>query len=227
MAGRAFLLNQAEGYTQARGSTIRIEFTDEGISFHAGCNNHAGSYHIDGETLVVSVPGLVASLMACAPSLDAQDTWLREFLLERPTFQLNGNTLTLKSNDATLTFLDRTVADPDRPLVGQAWMIDTLIAGEAASSVSASKPSIRFEPDGRVVVDTGCNMGNGKYEVASAQVTFGPMAVTRRACLSDDLVKTENHVLQIVREGAATFRIEASRLTIERSDGTAIKAVAQ
>jgi len=221
------LLDNADGYTPARGPKIRIEFSDDNISFHAGCNAHAGSYRAEDGKIDVSWPGLATTMMACIPHLDAQDAWIREFLLSKPAYQIDGNNLTLKNDSATLTFVDRVVADPDRQLVGPKWTIDALITGDAVSSIGEVKPSILFGSDGSVAVETGCNMGRGKYEVSGSQLTFGALALTRRACISEQLGNTEKHIQKVVGDGTATYRIEAARLTVQRPDGTGIRAIAE
>ena len=226
-AGRTFIMDKVTGYTQAKGSPIRIEFTDSRISFHAGCNNHSATYHVEGDSLVVPAsPGFLSSLAACVPIFERQDAWLRDLLLSRPSYKLDGNTLTLVSGRTTATFVDQSVADPGRPLVGGLWIINTLIGGGAASSVGDVRPSIRFQADGRAALDTGCNTGTVPYEVSESRVNFGVAAMTRKICLPDQ-TKTESHILGVVSDGQATFRIDGSNLTIERPDGTAVKAGAE
>ena len=39
--------------------------------------------------------------------------------------------------------------------------------------------------DGRVAVSTGCNSGSAEVEITDDTITFGPMALTRMACVGD------------------------------------------
>ena len=224
--GRTFILTQAEGFQPAEGSTVRLAFTEGKISFNAGCNTHNGTFSKEGDALVVPSGSVASTMMACLPPLDAQDKWLTGFLVGKPTIALDGDTLTLSTNTAKLTFVDRVVADPDRPLVGQKWLIDTIIDGDAASSVTGT-PSVQFQTDGRVLVNTGCNTGSGPYEANGSNLKFGMVALTRKACLSEQIAKMESHIVKVISDGSATFRIEASKLTIERDSKTAIKATAE
>jgi len=227
LAGRTFFLVGSSGHKFPDNSKVRIDFTDTTLSFHCGCNTQTGAYRTEGGTLIVSVQGMATSLMACLPELEAQDSWMRDFLISKPTIAIDGNDLVIKNASASLSFQDRVVVDPDRPLVGQQWNIDILITGPASSSAGESTASIQFMPDGNLALDTGCNKGSGKYEVSGSELTFTGVALTRRACLSDAISKTENHILKVVNPGTATYRIEASRLTIERADGSGVGAAAQ
>ena len=127
------------------------------------------------------VPAPAQTQMACdPPALMDQDTWLASVLTSRPTVALAGDTLTVTADGATVTFVDQAVVDPARPLEGPVWTVDTLVAGDAASSLPAGvrAPTLTFTA-GTVAVDTGCNTGSGTYTVEGDAVTFGPIATTR------------------------------------------------
>ena len=154
--------------------------------------------------------------MACEPALMEQDSWLAGFLTARPTVAVDGDTLTLSGGDASITFVDREVADPDRPLEGTEWTLDSLVTTDAVSSVATQRPpTLRFE-NGKVAVVTGCNSGSGTYEVAEQEITFGPIATTRMAC-DEASMEVEAHVLGVL-QGTATYEIEADLLTLTNGD---------
>src|SRR5262245_63953243 len=46
-----------------------------------------------------------------------------------------GDKLTLTSGTTVVSLQDREVAEPDLPLTGTTWTVDTLLAGGAASSI--------------------------------------------------------------------------------------------
>ena len=94
------------------------------------------------------VPGMAMTEMACEPAaLMDQDTWLSAVLTSRPTVALDGDTLTLTADGAVITFVDREVADPDRPLEGTTWNVEGLVSNDAVSSIPAGGrvPTLRFE----------------------------------------------------------------------------------
>lgn len=57
---------------------------------------------IDGDVLRLDGP-MAQTRMACPDDLAAQDAWLAEFLSGGPTVSLDGDALTLRSADATIT----------------------------------------------------------------------------------------------------------------------------
>lgn len=98
--GKTFNATDVTGHTLVEGSELTIAFEKDRIAVRAGCNNMNGGYTIDGDTL--EAPMLASTMMACEPELMAQDQWISEFLAAAPTAELNGETLTLTSDDTTI-----------------------------------------------------------------------------------------------------------------------------
>lgn len=214
---RIFLLQSAEGYTVLPGTTPRLSFDATNVRVYAGCNSIFGTYTVRDGTLVVDQ--LSETLVGCDAARHAQDTWLRRFLRERPELVLAGNDLTLTTPTATLHWLDRVIADPDRPLVGPTWAIDSFISTlGTASYLLTVKPTIVFAADGSVKVDTGCNTGHGTYRVEADQITLRDVAYTERGCLNERATKVEQLVQALIQEGTLTQKIEADELTLRRGD---------
>jgi heat shock protein HslJ len=226
LPGRTFLSTEVEGFTLVEGTRIELTFDDGDLAARAGCNHLAGAWALDGDVLVVD--GLAQTDMACEPSsLMDQDTWLAAVLTSRPSLALDGDTLTVSAEGATVRLVDREIADPDRPLEGTTWTIDTLVSGDTgvASSVPAGvrTPTLLLA-DGRVQVDTGCNRGGGDYTVDGDTVTLGPIATTRMACVDEGAAATERHILAVLA-GTVQVAIEADRLTLTNgTDGLGARA---
>ena len=209
---RSFLLESADGYTPVASTTITVSFDSEGFGFSAGCNSHFGSYTLcDGK---LCLQGLGSTQIGCEPALAAQDEWLANFFTSQPQIVLEGDTLTFTGAAATLVFLDREVANPDRPLTGRVWTVDTIIDGGAASNVPLSAPAtLEFLEGGTLNVFSGCNDMVFSYEAAGSEITFSPDAsTTTRAC--DGLAgEVEAHVIAVLA-GTISFEIDAQRLTL-------------
>lgn len=213
LPGRTFLSTSVEGFTLVEGTQIEITFDGANIGARGGCNQLAGTWTVDGDVLVV--PPMAQTQMACEPaSLMDQDTWLSSVLTSRPTLALDGDTLTITAEGATVTLVDREVADPDRPLEGTTWTVDSLVTADAVSSLplGARPPTLLFE-NGNLSVDTGCNTGRGGYTIDGDTVTFDPIATTRMACVDEAGNEIEQHVLTVLT-GSATVEIEAGTLTL-------------
>lgn len=204
------------------GTTIRLRIpaTDK-ISVQAGCNTAEGVARIEGTTLVVS--DLASTAIGCDPALMAQDDWIGGFLRAGPTWQLTGNDLVLSTSDLKVTFSDRAVAEPARPLLDTKWTLDTVVgAGGTASSVPVGvTATMTFSADGRVAGSTGCNSFGATATVSGNQITFGDVASTRRAC-NGPAGSLEADVLRVL-DGVTTFRIEGDRLILEAPDGSGLQ----
>ncbi|MET0284574.1 MAG: META domain-containing protein [Polyangiales bacterium] len=217
LAGRQFLLSSSEGFTPVSGTTVRLGFQDRELNVSAGCNGMFGDYTLrDG---VLDVAGLGSTLKGCAADLAAQDQRLAEFITSKPSLSLLDNQLTLAGGGTTLVFLDREVADPDRPLVATQWEIDTLIKGDFASSGrDMPEPRIVFAQDGTFNVFGPCNTAGGRYGVQGSRITLSEVSVDEAACAGSQGM-IEAHLWSVFKDGAAlSFEIEASTIRIMNGD---------
>lgn len=214
--GRTFLFQSAMGFTPVENTTVRLSFQEGSIGFSAGCNIFGGSYSLQGDKLIVTELG--STNIGCEPALAAQDDWLAEFITSSPTFDLDDNDLTLADSEATLRFLDRRVADPDRPLIGSLWSINTLISGPVAQGGFPGEPTVTFDAQGQVHVFTGCNTGTGEYSATGPQLSLSAIAYTEQACANAAFATTAQHVQSVFSDGTLTFEIEAARMTLMHGD---------
>jgi heat shock protein HslJ len=219
--GREFLLDSADGFTPVQDTTVRIHFDEEdghpSFGFYAGCNHHSGPYEVRGGRLVLM--GLGSTQIGCEQALATQDTILSDFFLASPELQLEDDRLTFVGETATLVFADREVADPDRPLVGRLWTVDTFITADAASNFAlAESPTVRFEQDGAVEIFSGCNTAGGSFTQSDGELTLSGIAYTERGCPEPGAMQAEASVQAVLSDGTVSFEIEAARLTLMRGD---------
>jgi heat shock protein HslJ len=218
LEGRTFLSTGSDGFELVEGTVVRIEFRDGALSANAGCNTLGGGYGVDGDTLRID-GSLAMTAMGCEEALMDQDTRLADLLMASPTVALDADTLVLTAADSSITFLDREVADPDRPIEDTVWTLTTIIANDAASSIPMDAASTLTITDGTAAVATGCNTGSASAAIGDGTITFGPLALTKMAC-EQPLMDLESSVLSVLA-GDVTFEIEAGSLTITNSSGAA------
>ena len=218
LAGREFLsVRVMRGDDQidlVDGTRISVSFAAGQLGIRAGCNIMGGSYAVEGGTLVTDA--LAMTEMGCDQARHEQDDWISTFFGQRPAIALSGDDLVLTFDDTAMTLLDREIADPDLPLAGTTWLVDSLVTGESVSSVPiAAVSTFRFSDDGRVDIDTGCNLGGGRYEVdeGAGTIRFSDLVFTRRAC-SGAGGELEGAVMQVLAEGTLSIDIEARRLEL-------------
>jgi heat shock protein HslJ len=218
--GREFLsVRVMEGDAErplVEGTRIRLSFRDGDLGASAGCNSLGATYRMDGDLLVVD--GGTMTEIGCDEALQAQDDWLFDFLASRPTLALSGSDLSLAGGGAVIELQDREVADPDRPLVGQTWTLDTIMGGEAASSVPGGvEATLDFAADGSVVVNAGCNFGEGRYAIEGDRIRFDGLALTDRACDGPPML-VEAAVLDVLGADAIRIEIDADALMLTAGD---------
>jgi heat shock protein HslJ len=198
------------------GTQVRLGFNDGELAASAGCNSMGGDYRIDSGRLVFD--GGWMTEMVCDEERAAQDDWLFRFLDAQPTIAQDGDKLTLTSGDVVIALLDAEVAEPDLPLTGTTWTVDTIVSGDAASSVpDGALASLVFTDDGRVEVNTGCNTGGGTYEATNDTITVSEVITTLRACGGAE-GQLESAVRAVITAGDIDYVIDASSLTLMAGD---------
>lgn len=219
LTGRAFVSTAVSGPPIPGGGPLVVEFPESGrIAATAGCNRSVGSVDLaDG---VLRADRLASTLMSCPPPLDGADTWLSELFAAQPRWHLDGDMLTLDGGDVSVSLLDRTVADPDRPVVGTQWVLTELVTAAAVSTswaLEEAAPTLTVADDGTVSGSTGCNRFTGHVTVGDT-LTFGPLATTRAACPDPELARTESTVLAVL-SGEVRYAVEGARMRLTGADG--------
>ena len=221
--GRDFLSTAVTEHGQERplanGTRIRLGFTEDGrLVASAGCNTMSGQAEIRDGRLVVA--DLATTEMGCDSERHAQDEWLAGFLSSRPRVDLAGDDLTLTGGGAEIRLRDREVADPDRALYGTRWVVDTVVDGDAASSVPrGAEAHAVLNEDGTFGGSTGCNQMGGRATVddAGGTIAFAEVVATKMAC-DEAKMALERSVLAVL-DGTVTHEVEADRLTLTHPSG--------
>ena len=226
LAGRTFVSTGVNGRELVDGSQVQLTFEASALSARAGCNTLFGDYAVEEQTLRVGAMG--STEMGCEQALMEQDQWLAGFLEAGPTVRIDGDELTLSAGEAELVLTDRVVADPDRPLEGTTWQLESHRSNDAVSNITGmDKASLRFDGEGRVQVRTGCNQGSATYEREGDTVVIGPVMLTRMAC-PEPAMEIEALVTSALDQQTLTVSVEADRLTLDGDDsGLGLVAVAE
>ncbi len=123
----------------------------------------------------------------------------------------SGDELRLHGDGVELTYsLVPPVADAD--LTGTTWVLDTLISGDAASSVAGDPATLEFADDGTFTGSTGCRGFGASYAASGAMVTVTDFVNDDRGC-PDELMPQDEHVIEVLA-AEFTVAIEGNRLTL-------------
>lgn len=216
LAGRTFL---SVGITESgapkvlvAGTRIRLDFKEGAISANIGCNQMGGEFHMEGGRFVVGQ--LSSTEMGCDPLLAAQDTWLMQLLGSKPALTLVGDNLTIDGGSVVVHLTDRRVVEPDQALVGPTWTVDSILNGEAVSSVPAGAvATIVFHADGTLDVNDGCNTGGARWTTVASGISVTDLVLTKKAC-TGGAADLESAVVGTLRGGAIAAAIQANQLIL-------------
>jgi heat shock protein HslJ len=217
LSGRAFLsVAITDGGVDrplVPGTRIRLDFTDAGLSASAGCNTMGARSHVDGGRLIVDQMSTTDT--GCLAALGGQDAWLATFLTSGPAVALAGNDLTLTAGSIVVHLQDRRVVQPDRPLAGTTWTLDSIISGDVVSSVPGdARATILLNADGTLTVFPGCNQGGATWSQGADGLQVTDLVLTKKAC-SGSGGQLEAAVVSVLRAATIHLTIDADSLTLQ------------
>ncbi|WP_458315618.1 META domain-containing protein [Mycolicibacterium brisbanense] len=215
--GRTFVSVAVDGEQIPGGGPLTVGFDGDRISTFAGCNHGSGTAELADGRIVTQ---LASTMMACPPPLGDADAWVSKFFQAGPSWSLADDTLTLQSPTATVTLKDRKVVDPDRPLTGTTWQVQSVVSPDAVSTSAAlerSRPTLTIATDGAVTGSTGCNRFTGHAQINGSTIEFGPLATTEMACVGE-IGDVEHAVLRVL-SNTVRSAIDADQLRLTRDDG--------
>lgn len=222
LRGRTFLSTAVSENGQPKslvqGTRILVNFSADGtkIGANAGCNHMGGDARVENGRLIVG--DMAQTLVGCDGRRNEQDAWVAKLLTDRPTIQLSGAELVIKSATGEIRLVDRKVADPDRPLAGTLWTVESTIDGQVASSIPfGAVAHFTLNPDGAFRGNTGCNQMGGTAVTTSTAIGFSGVFTTKMACESDRL-RLEQAVLDVLRD-EVTYTVDADVLRLRHPSG--------
>ena len=206
-----------EGVGALPGSArITLVFEGDQIRATATCNTLNAAYTVEANRLLLREIG--STQKNCVSPVWEQDEWLQRVLASGPSLVLDGHRLTLSSGTTVIEMLDRAVADPDRPLAGTQWDLDSVVRGALVSSPPMPNAWMVLTDDGtttwRITGSDGCNSFGGTIQVDGDNIGPSEVLTTQVACPG----MNEDPDPVVVLDGGATYVIEGAELRITKSD---------
>ena len=102
-------------------------------------------------------------------------------------------------------------------LEANTWKLMNIATGGSATSLpnTIDAPTLEFK-DGKVNVFAGCNSGSGEAEIGENTITFGPIAMTKKAC--QGIASQVEQYVNLVIVGEAGYSFSQGNLTLEGKD---------
>ncbi|MEX1172542.1 MAG: META domain-containing protein [Chloroflexota bacterium] len=187
-----------------------ITMTVEGtrVGGRAACNLYGGDITIVAGELRFG--DMVMTEMACdEPVMRSESAFLAAMARVRGASR-DGDRLTLVGPGVELIW-DRLEPPPAAALVGTTWILETLIAGEVASSVQG-QATLMLRPDGTLAGSTGCRDFVGSWtDQGDGTVALEPM-MDAIGC-TDPLGTQDRHVTQVLG-GRPQAIVDGPQLTL-------------
>lgn len=190
------------------GSRITMTIEGDTIGGTAACNQYGGTFELDGRTITIGP--ISATEMGCDGPIMAAESAFLSALADVDTVE-PSRSLHLTGPASDLQFMILPPVD-DAAIVGTAWLLDSIITGDAVSSVMGAPATLRLTEDGTITGSTGCRSFDGTYTISGDEVQVTRLIVTDNAC-ADALAAQDEHVLGVLGDGF-TASVEGARLTL-------------
>jgi heat shock protein HslJ len=181
------------------------------------CNHYGGTYDLRDDG-TISFSAMSMTEMACEEPMMTVEAAYHAALAAVTRAERDGDVLTLSGEDVELVF-ELVPPVPDAALKGTRWTLESLISGEAVSSVSEGG-WLQLNADGSLRGATGCRDFDGSYVVSGDTVQITQLSTTDQACTG--MVEAQDrHVIEVI-EGGFMVAIDGDRLTLSLVDGNGL-----
>lgn len=197
------------------GADITLSIQGTAVGGRAACNQYGGTVAVAGTA--IRFGDMASTEMACAEPVMASEAayWAAFGAVERVA--LEDERLMLSGNGVQLQFA-RVPPVADASLTGTRWRLETLISGDAASSVQG-EPTLLLRDDGRLEASTGCSVISGSYTVEGQELRVTSLEVQAPGTCDASMTAQHQLIVTVLGETAA-FSIEGGTLTLMRgADG--------
>jgi putative lipoprotein len=104
-------------------------------------------------------------------------------------------------------------------LEGESWILTQMLT--AGGQTEIVQVGVNADFDGSTISGTaGCNTYNASYEASGGDISFGPIAATKKACPEDEQ-STEDRYLQLLAE-IGSFEVSGRSMSMNDTDGTPV-----
>lgn len=207
-----FISVSIDGTELPENSRLRMTFEGQRVGLRIACNAIGGDFRLEGGRIKVRKLG--TTLMACPGEAGEADEWIEAFMVAGPEAGVDGDRLVLTGRDVTLTLRPEDQARPS--LIDNEWTLNSIVTGQAASSVPASvkPPTITFTGESAALF-TGCNRGPVQVRVSDGGfIHFGEFRAEGRRC-GPAADQVESQVLDVLR-GKVAWGWEQWNLALSR-----------
>ena len=104
-------------------------------------------------------------------------------------------------------------------LEGESWILTQMLTAGGQTEIVQTGVSAQF--DGTTISGSaGCNSYNASYEASGSDISFGPIAATKKICPEDEQ-STEDRYLQLLAE-VGSFEVSGRSMSMNDTGGTPV-----
>jgi heat shock protein HslJ len=190
------------------------------VSGRAACNSYFGTVVVNGSA--VGFGELGGTDMGCETAvMEAERTFLSALTIVE-SFEYRSERLVLQGASNELIF-DPIAPVPTAELLDTIWVLETLIEGGAATSVTGDPATLLLGADGSLAASTGCRSLSGRWLEHGGAIVV-PELTADGEC-PDALWKQDSLVVTVIGdEFRADIEGDILRLTSMGGDGLVYRA---
>ena len=192
----------------------RVTLTIQGgeVGGTSACNQYGGTIAFSGNAVRIGEIG--GTEMACEPDVMQTESAYAAALMAVIRWGRDGDELRLTGEGVDLRFA-LLPAVPDEEIIGTSWVLESLIQGEAASSVQG-EAFLMLTADGTFTGMTGCREIRGRYIVHGDLIDFVELAA-EGDCPAE--LEAQDSIVIEVLEGGFSATIDGMSLTLSDNAG--------
>ncbi len=203
------------------GADVTLTVAGSQVSGRAACNQYGGEIIVaDGQ---IQFGPMFMTEMACEePVMSLEAAYLAALARVRAATR-DGDRLALVGDGVELVY-ERLAPPPTAAITDTDWILDSLITGDAVSSVAGDPAHLRLASDGSLTGSTGCRTFTGRYTLANAEILFIDFSVDGTAC-PPELTAQDGHVVTVLGDGVRVT-VDGQRLTLASTGNEGLGYVA-
>jgi heat shock protein HslJ len=199
-----------------------LSVTDDDVSGTAPCNAYRGTFDLGGELGDggVEISDIALTRRACeAATMRSEDEFIAALeAVDHVSVDRDDDRMTLTNDDDQIHLAFRAY-DADE-LLATTWDIVNVNTGDAIESVlPGTEPTVAFDPDGNLTLETGCNTAGSSWELDGHELSVDPMRITQKACPEPEGVMDQEAALVRALESADRVEIAPGELVVLDADG--------
>jgi heat shock protein HslJ len=197
---------------------ITLTFSGDEIGGQA-CNHYGGRYELGADgTFRLGVMSMTE--MACAEPMMTVEAAYHAALGAVRAVAHDGDELILSGEGTELVF-ERLPPVPDAALQGTRWVLESLITGDAVSSVQGDAWLV-LEPDGSMTGSTGCRQLSGRYVVNGDQLAWTDLRADGRCPAR--LEEQDRHVIEVLEQPIVAVDGDGLTLMLPNGEGLGFRS---